>query len=673
LWFFGAVRSAKTALQETFRGTGVPYTRTDDNTRYEVKLTGSLSPNHTLQGSYLNNKTDQTRPSFTWSIDPAAIVNRNLPNNRWVVSYNGVLSSNLFAEVKYSQKKFGFRGTGGTSTEITDSPFITRTISPRGHYNAPYFDSTDPEDRDNKQITGNLSYFLSTASAGSHDIKGGVEWYQSTGVGGNSQSSTDYVFYADYVQDANGDPVLDANGRLTPNFVPGARTLGLQWIPTRGATIDITTTSFFINDRWAANEHWSFNLGARYERVRSEATGGIVGVDTDTIVPRLAASYDVLGDGQYRFDATYAHYAGKYSESQFANNSPVGNPELLLGLYVGAPGQGVDFAPGFDFSNYFIVDGDFPTANIFFADGLHSPVIREWTLQAGTKLTDKGYLKLAYINRKTTGFIEDFTNLSTGETTIEREGQTFGPFSNVVYENSDEPDRKYQGLQLQANYRLNDAWTLAGHYTLQLKNEGNFEGEATNQPGISSVIGDFPEMRSMERHYPIGRLNDFQRHKVRLWTTYDLSLGQAGTLGLGLLYRYNSPLSFSLVANGVDLSSVQQQLISEYASAPSGQSLYFVGRGTELYEAVHLVDLALTYDIKVVKSLRPYVKFELRNMFNAHPLESFNTTVNPDPNSSLDSLGLPTGYIEGTNFGEATSRDDYPIAREFRWAVGFRF
>ena len=29
-------------------------------------------------------------------------------------------------------------------------------------------------------------------------------------------------------------------------------------------------------------------LGFRYERVRSEATGGIVGVDTDTVVPRLA-------------------------------------------------------------------------------------------------------------------------------------------------------------------------------------------------------------------------------------------------------------------------------------------------------------------------------------------------------------------------------------------------
>ena len=53
--------------------------------------------------------------------------------------------------------------------------------------------------------------------------------------------------------------------------------------------------------------------------------------------------------------------------------------------------------------------------------------------------------------------------------------------------------------------------------TLQLRNEGNFEGEAANQPAIASLVGDYPEILVPERNFPTGRLNDFQRHKVRLW------------------------------------------------------------------------------------------------------------------------------------------------------------
>ncbi len=47
---------------------------------------------------------------------------------------------------------------------------------------------------------------------------------------------------------------------------------------------------------------------------------------------------------------------------------------------------------------------------------------------------------------------------------------------------------------------------------------------------------------------------------------------------------------------------------------------------------------------------------------------------------SLDELGLPTGYIEGPNFGEPTSPDDYPQwqpgrngLRTIQFAMGFRF
>ena len=131
-----------------------------------------------------------------------------------------MLRANLFAEAQWSQKKFGFRNNGGSSTHIEDSPFITLTQD-LGHYNAPYFDATDPEDRNNRQITASLSWFLSKGRAGSHDIKGGFERFTATNTGGNSQSATGYVFDADYLTTVEGDPVIDAAGKFTPVFSPG--------------------------------------------------------------------------------------------------------------------------------------------------------------------------------------------------------------------------------------------------------------------------------------------------------------------------------------------------------------------------------------------------------------------------------------------------------------------
>ena len=97
-------------------------------------------------------------------------MDRETPADLIVARYDGVLSPNLFVEAQYSRKEFGFRGTGGTSAEIVESPFMSPRPGggiPSGrHYNAPYFSSFDPEDRNNRQYAGALSYFLSTARHG---------------------------------------------------------------------------------------------------------------------------------------------------------------------------------------------------------------------------------------------------------------------------------------------------------------------------------------------------------------------------------------------------------------------------------------------------------------------------------------------------------------------------
>ncbi|MCL4845857.1 MAG: carboxypeptidase regulatory-like domain-containing protein [Acidobacteria bacterium] len=670
LWFFGAGRWLSTETEATLPTSGVPFTSTNEEKRGEIKLTGTVAQNHTFTGSYFKLARDAKRVAFGFSIDPKVAEEPSFPNDRWVAGYRGVLGSRAFAEARWSRKSFGFRNTGGTSTSIVDSPFIG--LSQLVHFNAPYFDATDPEDRNNYQLAGSLSYFLTTTNAGSHDFKGGVEIYNSTRTGGNSQSPTNYVFIADYATNAAGQPLFDANGFFIPVFEPFASEYEL-WLATRGAQIDIKTTSFYLQDRWQAGRNLSFDLGVRYEKVRGEATGDIVTVDTDTWVPRLAASYDLKGDGRYVAQATYAWYSGKYSEAQFASNTDVGNPAGVFAYYVGPEGQGRDFAPGFDPDNYVIYTGSFPTANVFFDSGLSSPVTKEITLSLGGQF-GRGYVKGTYVQRSMSNFVEDFYTLDGGRTTVTRDGITFGTFTNQIYRNSDDPKRDYKALQFIGRYPITARWSVTGNYTLQIENDGNFEGEGTNTPGISSVFGDYPEAFNESRHYPDGRLNDFQRHKVRLWTTYNTNLPfRLGNADLSLLYRYDSPLSYSLAASNVPLSAVQRNLLAAYASRPSNQTLYFGDRGSELFDAAHLFDFGLNYEVPVFKSLRPYLKFDVFNVFNHRKLVTWNTVVRADNTSALDGLGLPTGYTLGPLYGQATSTANYATARRWQIAMGFRF
>ncbi|MEW6319813.1 MAG: TonB-dependent receptor [Acidobacteriota bacterium] len=689
IWFFHAGRRQESTTPAPFPQTGIAFSRVNKNDRLEFKGTATPVQSQTFTGTYLRNQTSQTQPTFGFSIDPSTVVNRTLPNDLWVGSWRGVINNQLFATAQVSRRTFGFRNSGGTSRTITDSPFLSRGftsgVPATQHYNAPYFDSTDPENRNNRQIAGSLSYFLTTSSLGSHDMKVGYENFVTTRTGGNSQTATDYVFATDYVV-SGGTPVLDANNKPIPVFVPGLTQLQ-NWIATRGAQIDITTQSVYFHDRWVASNRLTLDIGARYERVRSEATGGIIGVDTDTIVPRLGATWDVMGDGRQTVQATYARYSGKYSETQVARNTNVGVPNLLLYQYNGPAGQGLNFAPGFDLANYSIIGGSFPLENIFLADDLSSVTSDEITVSYGRQIGRRGAVKATYQRRTMANFIETFINdpSANGKVTVIQNGINFGQFDKTLNDNTSDLERNYQAVVLQSNYRLTSNWGINAHWTIQLENDGNIEGEGTNTPGAASVFGDYPEIYgpSYARQAPMGRLDDYQQHKVRAWTTYALDLGRFGSVDLSGLWRYNSAATFSFTAT-VPTSAIQRARNPGYARPPTSQTLFFGRRGEGEYESSSLFDFSVTYQVPVFRSLRPWIKLDLFNAFNDQSLVRFNTAVTADNSGPVDADGLPINFVRGASFGTATAISHFPAsaqtasgdtlyARTFLMSVGFRF
>src|SRR5207244_960501 len=159
---------------------------------------GTVAKGHTIQANYIRDTDEETRLPFDFSIDPNVAEHPSFPNRLFVSTYNGVLTSKLLATFQVSQKKEGFRGSGGFDPDIH--------ASPRG---------------------------------GSHDIKRGIEHLTSNQTRGNSQSASGFVFDTDYLPGANG-PAYDGSGRIIPTFTPGVSQLE-NWLATRGAKLDIRT------------------------------------------------------------------------------------------------------------------------------------------------------------------------------------------------------------------------------------------------------------------------------------------------------------------------------------------------------------------------------------------------------------------------------------------------
>ena len=320
---------------------------------------------------------------------------------------------------------------------------------------------------------------------------------------------------------------------------------------------------------------------------------------------------------------------------------------------------------------------------MFFGDELRSPLTKEFTLGSAAAIGDRAYTKVTYIHRTTGNIVEDFFTLDGGSTTIIENGMSFGTFTNQVFRNTDLLHRQYDGIEFLGQYRVTDSFVLDASVTVQINNDGTFEGEAVNQPSISSSAFDYPEITPADRYFRAGRLPGFQRHKTRLWGIYNLDLGRHGDVGIAGIWRYNSGRAYSLVATNVGTNATQQAILDSlgYPNGPSARRVYFAeGRGSGVENGYGLFDLSVTYEFPVWRSLGPWFKAEIFNVFNDDTQIGANRVVTLDPTSPLDAIGIPTNYVRGARYGEATSPTHFPQyipgldgLRTFRVAMGFRF
>ena len=161
-----------------------------------------------------------------------------------------------------------------------------------------------------------------------------------------------------------------------------------------------------------------------------------------------------------------------------------------------------------------------------------------------------------------------------------QDGIDYGTFTNIVYRNSELAERRYQGLVFQGRYNLSPSWSVNGLWTVQLKNDGNYEGEDQNQPGATSRIGDFPggvHRRSQLSRRAAARLPAASRAAL-----VDLQLpDEPGRRFLAVRSgenRFGPRLQPG--GHNVPISDIQAALLAGYPDAPVDQTLYFGTRGS---------------------------------------------------------------------------------------------
>ena len=698
LWFFAAGRALKTENTATTNILNIPWTPTRDQKRYEGKLTFSPTPSHRLTGSYI--KIDDTAVTAEggltqYQIDLSGLDNRSTPQDLLAFNYSGVLTPNLYVEGQYSERKFNFEPEGGTDPSIAGGTPIY-DLTNGVIYNESLFCGICPDGadhRDNKEALAKLSYFLSTESLGSHDLVFGVDRFDDIRNANNYQSTTNFIL--------NVDDSLFINGAAYPvvinNDEGGGTYFSYYPILATSKGTSFKTNSVFVNDRWRLNDRWSFNVGLRYDANDGSDEEGKKVVSDSAISPRLGLTWNPDTAGKWVVNASAGRYVAAIANTIADASSAAGGPASFFYGYQGpnfnTPGQpllstedvvGQVFnwfnANGGIHNNDLLLASVIPGGDTIIGNNLRSTSADEYTVGFVRNFGSRGSIRTDLIHREFGNFYFTRQDQTTGQV-VNASGQTTD--LAVIGNDDSHYNRQYDGLQTSFNFRLNDALTLGGNYTLS-RAYGNLEGENSGSGPLTfdagSSLGSYPEYRQTRWNAPDGDLLVDQRHKVRLWAIWDAVSTDRHKLTVSLLESYFSGQPYSAVGSIDPSPYVADQ---GYALPPTAVNYFFSKRGAFHEPDITQTDLAVNYSLSLGR-FEIFVQPQIRNLFNEDGVILLNPASQPVLTSKSDLSLQPfnpftetpvegVNYRLGNNFGKATSVNDLQVVRTFLISAGIRF
>ncbi|MCU1381746.1 MAG: hypothetical protein JWL71_443 [Acidobacteria bacterium] len=709
LWFFTAGRLQTQEQGRQLVITNIPYAFTDKSRRYEVKGTYSATSNHTFQGAYSKITEDFLNATFNTSasMDLNSLYNGSEPQKLTSGSYTGVLSSTLFVEARFSSRQFSFVGEGAPSTDIVNGTLLLDRQRGSTRYWSPTFCGVcDPEKRDNTDVFAKGTYFLSTKHAGTHNMVVGYDLFNDKRFANNHQSGSDFRIIGT-------TSIIGADNSIVPVFLAdGTTVIQANPIPVGSEGTNFKTHSLFYNDNWRVNNRLTANLGIRYDRNRGADSFGRVVAKDGAFSPRVGLVFDPTGDQKWSVTASFAKYVSGISNSVADSSSPAGNPQTFQFVYRGpdinanasGPLTSTPDAIRQVFAWYNANGGaNLPLAGAPTIPGLtpqiqgslNSPNNLEYAVGVNRQFGSKAAIRADYVFRNFRDFYVTVVNGSTG-----RVQDQFGKsYDLALIQNSNDLERRYQGVTTQGTYRFSSTIDIGATYTLS-RAWGNNEGENVNSGPVTSSAFAYPEYRQASWNYPDGDLSIDQRHRGRLWIDY----GVPWVHGLSLS-------ALQSVTSGVPYGAVGPIATQAYVTNPgyltppantgsSAVSYFFTPRDAFHTDGERRTDVAANYvyHVKNAHNTQLFGQVQVINVFNQFQLCGCGGTVfqnggavtqtridqsvlTASTNASQFTAFNPfattpvagTNYALGPNFGKALNRFAYTTPRALRVSFGVRF
>ena len=684
LWFFASGRARKFESSNQTQFTNFAYTSTQDEKRGSLKLTYALTPRHTLKAAYQAISDVQTNSSFQTILDADSLYDRETPQGFLSASYTGIVSPKFFVEAQYSKRHFSFIGSGSQYTDLIKGTLLLDQSRSLARFNSPTFCGVcDDETRDNENAFVKGSYFLSTATAGSHSIVGGLDVFRDLRFANNHQSGSDYRIYTTsaIIQGTSIFPVLDSNSEI--RFQPIVQS-------SRGN--DYRTYSAFANDVWQLNPHVSFNIGLRFDKNHGSDSVGALTVKDHAFSPRLAVTLDPGANGRLKVNVGYAKYVSAIANSIADGATAGGQPATIDFQYLGpnintnpalplvstraAVAQVFDWFNANGGTNR-APDGsvDIPGLTGRIDSELRSPSTREFSVGASRALGRRGLIRVDGVLRNSRDFYAAKTS-PTDKAKNPTDGRLLDVSTTV---NTNSLKRSYKALLAQMSFPIGQRLTVSGNYTLS-EVSGNVIGETSASGPVTAGVLSYPEYFNLAWNAPIGDLSLDQRHKVRAWADWQTPLPEAlGRLNLAALFRFDSGSPYG-AAGSIDSRPYVPSL--GYSGPPSSVTYYFTARDAFVTPNIKRTDLSLNWSRKLgVRSGEVFFRGTVQNVFNAEGLVTVNTSTLTRLNSTRFTAFNPftttpvqgTNWDFGTSFGKATSRDAYQLPRTYAFSLGVRF
>jgi outer membrane receptor protein involved in Fe transport len=639
-------------------GLNAGYTANTKEIRRQAKLTWAVNQDHTVIASFMNAAINDINRNYS-AAELRALVPQLSTSEFLNVSWRSAWTGNFTSEVRVGNKKQNLSAGGSANGQ---SPFYTYGIG--GYSNNGIFNNTDGGDqRDNQTLNIKASLFWN--AAGSHQTDFGIDYYQGKRQAKNEQSPTGYTV---------GVRGLNLNTRQAFG------TDIWEWRSGSGSAKN-ESDGIYVNDKWALDQHWNFQLGLRWDRYNAKDESGSSTAGASGFSPRLGVKYDLNGDSKHIFGASFARYNAKVLEGITTRVTSQGNPTEIDHAYIGAPGpQSLTYLQDlshYDFSAAGITYYNDPKLNVRLGANMKAPTVDEaqvsyaYSFNYGSN--GDGYVRV-------TGVTKNWKNLI--DYSAGNNGTVTNPLGAVIYvrtwDNHSDTVRKYKGLEIEGNYNINQ-WSIVGSTTWSSL-KGNYEGEGTSSPGAGAGLNSFNVQNGVTLYdnkwtSPEGYLSTHVPIRMR-WTASRVFNNEFGKTSVGLVYRFDSGAHYSNTRSITPARLAGPTISSQFGT--SATQYMDQTRGAGVFPTQTYLDLAITHDFPLFKvgskAVTAFGKVVIANVFNHQQLASWNTSWN----AATGTFNTPTGglnspWVRNAAFGTSPAYTYYGTPRTITASAGFRF